>query len=153
MATWEEKFERREQIKERVWYWTKEEPKTMSEICQQFKFGKTSSRSIIDKMVREGYLTIKQGAGSRAVNLYKAVADKPYKAKQEFVCEFADKHKNPLKSYSEFGGVILTDRDNPNLRTYLNLESRKTAHAPRPKRKVNVWIGTSMGALGEASDY
>ena len=131
------------------------QPKTLIELCREFNFGVTSSRAVVEKMVREGYLTKFRGTGERAGNLYRSVESKPYKAlqKQEFVPEPIEKIKNPLKSYSEFGGVIITDKDNPHKRTYLNLESRKTAHAPRPKRKVNVWIGTSMGSIGEASDY
>lgn len=151
--THEEKFLLREHRKEGVWKMALEKPCTLTELCREFSFGKTSSRAVIDKMVREGYLTKKRAEGS--TNLYSSVKDKPYKARKEgeFVSEFAFKHRNPYKTYGEFGGIIITDKDNPNKKTYINLEKPKTAHAPRPKRKVNVWIGTSMGAIGEASDY
>jgi hypothetical protein len=156
--TQKEKFIKRENLKEKIWVWLLDNEKTVDEICDHFKFSRTNSRAIIDKMMIEKHLTrrlLPHGDARRPMYHYKAVEDRKYIAKQpkEFVQEFSGKIKDPLKTYSEFGGIIMIDRDNPNKRTYLNLESHKTAKAPRPKRKTNVWIGTSMGSLGEASDY
>lgn len=153
------RFVEREKLRESVYKKLQKEKMSTMAIRKLFKLSTTVARTMTNKMYEDKYITRTVGEcteSDRPVYLYSANPDKPYKAKSiyDYEAEFGKKKEKTEMLRGEFGGKILVSKANPNCKTYINLDRDGSDYRyQRRKVKVNVWIGTSMGSLGEASDY
>jgi hypothetical protein len=154
VITRHDRFLRRERIKLEIYEWMLEGPQSIHDVQVKFNLQKTAATLIVNELLNDRHVTRFTGKKrklDKLVYLHRSSPLNRYamKAPSEQQIKAKDKAAGK-KETGQFGGKVIVDQDNPNKRTYINLDRKGSDYSyQRKKHSATTSLSSSMAWLSE----